>query len=89
MFTTEINTTEGLIHGFLDEKHNALTWRGVPYAATAVGEYRWRKPQPALKHQEILDCTEFAPINMQIMNGQVVGEEGILPPSLRGWGLAT
>lgn len=78
MFTTKVQTTEGPILGFIDPKHKVLTWQGVPFAARAIGEYRWRKPQPAVKHQEQLDCTEFAPINMQIMNGQIVGEEGIL-----------
>ena len=67
-----------MIQGFLDEEHQVLTWRGVPYAAKADGANRWRAPQPAPMHKESLDCTEFAPVNLQFIANELKGSEGIL-----------
>ncbi len=40
-------TACGAVEGDFVEKTNTLRWLGVPYAASPVGENRWRAPGPA------------------------------------------
>ena len=74
MFSQIVSTAEGPVNGFVDEKHQAMTWLGIPYAAPAKGKLRWHAPQPALKHTDVLECTSPAPMNIQLSGG----EEGVL-----------
>lgn len=78
VFNKEVKTEQGVVFGAYDDKHHVVEWLGVPYAAPAVGENRWRAPQPAKKRKAALDCTKAAPANMQTKNGKVIGEEGVL-----------
>lgn len=77
-FSNEIKTQQGIVKGSYDTKHQAVEWLGIPYAAPATGENRFKAPQKALKHTEILDCTKAAPANMQTKGKNVIGKEGIL-----------
>lgn len=77
-FAKQVKTEQGLINGAYDAKHQVVEWLGVPYAAPAKGELRWRGPEPAKKHKGVLECTSYAPSNMQSKNGKPVGEEGVL-----------
>ncbi len=45
-------------------------YKGIPYAAPAGGENRWRAPQPAEKWDGVRECFEFAPIAMQATPGK-------------------
>ena len=77
-FAKQVKTEQGLVNGKYDAQHQVVEWLGVPYAAPAKGALRWRGPQPAKKHKEALDCSQYAPINMQSKNGKALGEEGVL-----------
>ena len=77
-FAKQVKTEQGLINGAYDAQHQVVEWLGVPYAAPAKGELRWRGPEPAKKHKGVLECTSYAPSNMQSKNGKPVGEEGVL-----------
>ncbi|MGD0780042.1 MAG: carboxylesterase family protein [Dehalococcoidales bacterium] len=35
-------------------------YRGIPYAAPPIGEFRWKPPQPAASWSEVRACTEFS-----------------------------
>ena len=77
-FAKQVKTEQGLINGAYDAQHQVVEWLGVPYAAPAKGELRWRGPEPAKKHKGVLDCIAYAPSNMQSKNGKAFGEEGVL-----------
>lgn len=77
-FAKQVKTEQGLINGAYDAQHQVVEWLGVPYAAPAKGELRWCGPEPAKKYKGVLDCTAYAPSNMQSKNGKALGEEGVL-----------
>lgn len=41
-------------------------FRGIPYAAAPVGEYRWREPQPVARWSGVRQATRFSPRCMQL-----------------------
>lgn len=61
-FTDPVKTDNGYVSGtVLGEPGNEVhVYRGIPYAAPPVGEFRWKPPQPAEKWNEIRECTAFS-----------------------------
>jgi para-nitrobenzyl esterase len=58
-------TESGLVRGIPAADPRITAFKGIPFAAPPVGEFRWRAPQPPLKWEGIRDCLEFGPIAMQ------------------------
>lgn len=54
---TLVETVAGPIRGIADG--GVTTWKGVRYAAPAVGELRWRAPQPVEPWTNVVDATHF------------------------------
>jgi para-nitrobenzyl esterase len=52
-----VSTTAGIIRGIKDA--DVDIFKGIPYAAPPVGEYRWRPPQPVAPWQGVRDASEF------------------------------
>jgi para-nitrobenzyl esterase len=52
----------GFISGFVESQSDKeiRIYRGIPYAAPPVGDYRWRPPQPAESWSGVRDCKEFS-----------------------------
>ena len=59
----------GLLQGTAED--GLMVYKGIPFAAPPVGEFRWKAPQPAAKWEGVRMADKFAPGAMQ----------GINPPS--------
>ena len=53
----------GELQGLVDD--GVVSFKGIPFAAPPVGEFRWRPPQPAAKWTGVRQAGEFAPSCMQ------------------------
>lgn len=53
-----IQTANGKVEGYL--KENLRIFKGIPFAAPPVGEFRWKAPQPVQSWSGIKKCTAFS-----------------------------
>ncbi|NNG19770.1 carboxylesterase/lipase family protein [Naumannella sp. ID2617S] len=63
MRALEIQTPDGWLRGVAGDE--VAHWRGVPFAAAPVGEFRWRAPQPVQPWQGFREADRFGPICAQ------------------------
>ncbi|PKP42469.1 MAG: carboxylesterase, partial [Bacteroidetes bacterium HGW-Bacteroidetes-13] len=61
---TKIKTANGMVEGIYDSGIN--TFKGIPFAAPPVGEFRWREPQPVTNWSGTLKTDKFGPRAMQL-----------------------
>ncbi|WP_197492139.1 carboxylesterase/lipase family protein [Arachidicoccus ginsenosidimutans] len=69
-----VHIRNGYIEGLKEE--NSYVFKGVPYAKTPVGEFRFKAPQPTTNWIDTLDCTKFSPVAPQASHP--VDEENFL-----------
>ncbi len=78
----------GELVGFIDARHGASAWLGIPFAAPTNGGLRWRAPAPPLAWQGTLQTLRPGPMCPQIASllsgagvesdGNVTGQEDCL-----------
>src|SRR5579863_1320450 len=70
---TQSGAVQGVSTGSL------YAFRGIPYAAPAVGNLRWKVPQPPISWQGVRDASTFGNVCPQINSaGQYAGDEDCL-----------
>ncbi|HET9839031.1 MAG TPA: carboxylesterase/lipase family protein [Candidatus Angelobacter sp.] len=57
--TGPVRVEQGLINGTTGGSPEVRVYRGVPYAASPVGDLRWKAPQPAAPWQGVRQATEL------------------------------
>jgi para-nitrobenzyl esterase len=56
-----VETTQGVITGFADEKHEACVYKGIPFAKPPMGDLRLKRPEPPEPHTGTFEALEFGP----------------------------
>jgi para-nitrobenzyl esterase len=59
----QVKVEDGLLQGTFED--GLTVYRGIPFAAPPVGNFRWRAPQPAEKWEGVRQAAKFAPAPMQ------------------------
>jgi len=75
----QVKTDQGLILGRSEGRPAVCAFKGIPYAAPPVGEFRWRPPEPAPARKGVLEAYAFGPQCIQQGSGTGLPEPGPLP----------
>ena len=68
----QVKVTGGTIQGEVLE--DMTVYKGIPFAAPPVGDFRWKAPQPVVAWDGVRECKEFGPNPMQ-GNGEGCSED--------------
>ena len=68
----QVKVTGGTIQG--EVLKDMTVYKGIPFAAPPVGDFRWKAPQPVVAWDGIRECKEFGPNPMQ-GNGENCSED--------------
>jgi len=72
----QVATNEGIIQGAVEG--SLLVFRGVRYAATPIGDLRFKAPQPPVAFSGVRDALAFGSVCTQVAGMAPVGEEDCL-----------
>ncbi len=65
----KVKVENGWVEGLPAADPRITSFKGIPFAAPATGENRWRAPQPVRDWEGVLQCHAFGPIAMQSKPG--------------------
>jgi len=60
-----VKVESGRVSGTLSKSGNVHIFRGIPFAAPPVGDFRWKAPQPVKVWSGVRQCDAFGPSPMQ------------------------
>ena len=66
----KVRVENGWVEGLPAADPRITSFKGIPFAAPATGENRWRAPQPVKDWDGVLQCHAFGPIAMQAKPGK-------------------
>ena len=66
----KVKVENGWVEGLPAADPRITSFKGIPFAAPATGENRWRAPQPDKDWDGVLQCHAFGPIAMQAKPGK-------------------
>jgi para-nitrobenzyl esterase len=61
----QVTVESGKLKGAYNADHSVLMFKGVPFAASPVGDLRWKAPQPAQKWTGVRAADKFGPACLQ------------------------
>jgi len=61
----EVTVENGKLQGITNEDHTVRMFKGIPFAAPPVGEFRWKAPQPALNWSGVRQADKFGSACLQ------------------------
>lgn len=65
MALLEVQVEGGKIRGTYGGNQAVSVFKGVPYAASPLGEFRWKAPQPVIPWEGVKEAVEFKPLAWQ------------------------
>lgn len=60
-----VKTEDGLVSGVKSSAGDVMAFKGIPFAAPPIGNFRWKAPQPAIHWEGVRKCDAFGPSPMQ------------------------
>ena len=66
-----VKTANGVLEGTVDKAAGIRSFKGVPFGAPPVGEFRWQPPQPVKNWEGIRKADKFGPRAMQRMSSAI------------------
>lgn len=63
-FASKVTVTTGRLQG-IDDRHDTVSWRGIPFAAPPVGDRRWKAPRDAAPWDGVREAREYGPVPWQ------------------------
>lgn len=55
----EVRVATGIVRAAPRDAQGVVAFKGIPYAAPPIGDFRWRSPQPALNWNGVRDAAAF------------------------------
>ncbi len=60
-----VKTGSGRVSGVLNAAGDVYAFKGIPFAAPPVADFRWKEPQPVKPWEGVRKCENFGPSPMQ------------------------
>jgi para-nitrobenzyl esterase len=68
---TQAKTAAGVLQGTTSTDGRIRIFKGIPYAAPPVGEFRWQAPRPAVPWEGVREAASFGP---RCLQGQIFAD---------------
>ena len=71
---TQVRSDAGMLEG--TQEKSLSTFKGIPFAAAPVGQWRWREPQPVVAWEDIGNAKQFGSSCIQAPGLSVLSDAG-------------